>query len=314
MVKQLQSKRILNDRFFNDLKNGILSPILKAVREDNNLILEIRQNYINIYYRGGNILELRQANNFYKAKFDPKYCKNEKHQFEMIVEIKTISNAEHSLHWANNFHVLKQLIDYYNTLVIKKLEKEFQQLVVQENNIMRAANDTDYYIVDFEYTSSVMKDARFDLVGLKWDSTSNDRKNPDNCKLAIIEMKYGDDALKDKSGIISHIKKAESFFRQEKYLENFKTEMLGIFQQKRDLGLMRFGRNNNSNKVTSISGRPEFILLLAGHKPIKSQLRSIIKGLQPMRYADLKIATASFMGYALYKENILNLDDFKKLL
>ena len=43
-------KRGLSDQFIKDLNDGVLSPILEAVKNDNNLILEIRNDYIDIYY------------------------------------------------------------------------------------------------------------------------------------------------------------------------------------------------------------------------------------------------------------------------
>jgi len=318
MAKQLQSKRILNDNFIFHLQKDFLKPILQAVLDDNNLILEIRQNYINIYYRGGNLLKLKQTNDGYIAEFDAKYCKNEKYQKMVhdIIEVKTIKSLNESIHWADNFHFLKQVMDYYNNSN-EKLEKEFQQLVVRENNRLRSANDTDYYIIDYEYTSNVMKDARFDLIALRWDSTPNDRKNPNNCSLAIIEMKYGDDALDNDSGIKSHIDDVDKFLGNKEYFENFKTEMLDVFKQKRELGLIRLGKSSkkeNNNEVVSINDKPEFIFLFAGHKPVKSKLKTIIDHVEPMKNAELKFATASFMGYSLYNENVLSLSDFKRLL
>jgi hypothetical protein len=56
---------------------GILKPILKRVQADNTLDLEIWEGYINIYYRGGNILwinELIKGQGF-EFKFNSNYGK-----------------------------------------------------------------------------------------------------------------------------------------------------------------------------------------------------------------------------------------------
>jgi hypothetical protein len=53
--------RGLSNKFINDLKIGILNPFLIAVMDDDKLNLEIRNNYINIYYRGGNLLRIASA-------------------------------------------------------------------------------------------------------------------------------------------------------------------------------------------------------------------------------------------------------------
>lgn len=43
--------RGLTDTFLNDLKQGKLKNVLVAVKSDDTLCLEIRDNYINIYYQ-----------------------------------------------------------------------------------------------------------------------------------------------------------------------------------------------------------------------------------------------------------------------
>ncbi len=63
----------LSETFMHDLLSGNLSKLLKTVKADT-LCLEIRENYINIYYRGGNILRVTEANGHYAFGFDQKYC------------------------------------------------------------------------------------------------------------------------------------------------------------------------------------------------------------------------------------------------
>jgi len=43
--------RKLSERFINDLLNGDLKELLDYIKRDNTLDLQIRNNYINIYYR-----------------------------------------------------------------------------------------------------------------------------------------------------------------------------------------------------------------------------------------------------------------------
>ena len=47
-----------------------LSGVLNWVKEDSSLCLEIRENYINIYYRGGNIMKLTETIGSYTIYFD----------------------------------------------------------------------------------------------------------------------------------------------------------------------------------------------------------------------------------------------------
>lgn len=54
--------RALSTTFMNDLKsNGILHPLLERVKQDHTLMLSIRKDYINIYYRGGSILKVKRC-------------------------------------------------------------------------------------------------------------------------------------------------------------------------------------------------------------------------------------------------------------
>ena len=72
------SMRKISNNFMNDLtdEDGRLNPILQKVKKDHTLLFAIRENYINIYYRGGNILRLRERDtNFYQAEFDKNYGK-----------------------------------------------------------------------------------------------------------------------------------------------------------------------------------------------------------------------------------------------
>lgn len=69
--------RGLSQQFLTDLKEcGSLNDVLKVVLYDDTLCLEIRDNYANIYYRGGNLLRIEESPTGYKAAFDIKYCEH----------------------------------------------------------------------------------------------------------------------------------------------------------------------------------------------------------------------------------------------
>ena len=53
--------RKLSDRFLQDLKSGFLSGLMARVHQDRDLDLEIRQDYLNIYYKGNSLLKLDQV-------------------------------------------------------------------------------------------------------------------------------------------------------------------------------------------------------------------------------------------------------------
>ena len=69
--------RHINEKFINDLAHGELAYFLKKVKSNHDVLsLEVRNGYINIYYKGGNLLKITQKNKGYSFYFDAKYCRN----------------------------------------------------------------------------------------------------------------------------------------------------------------------------------------------------------------------------------------------
>ncbi len=58
----MNKKRGLYKEFMADLESGFLKELLELVKNDYTLDLQIRENYINIYYRSGNILRVKADN------------------------------------------------------------------------------------------------------------------------------------------------------------------------------------------------------------------------------------------------------------
>ena len=62
-VTDTYERRGLSDWMLDQLVayDGLLHPVLVAVREDPDLDLQIRDHYVNIYYRVSNLMEIRQS-------------------------------------------------------------------------------------------------------------------------------------------------------------------------------------------------------------------------------------------------------------
>src|SRR5271157_4316887 len=52
-------QRGISQAFEDQLTGGILQPLLERLRRDDTLSLEVRNGYVDIYYRGGRLLNLR---------------------------------------------------------------------------------------------------------------------------------------------------------------------------------------------------------------------------------------------------------------
>ena len=330
--QQAKTRRGLSDPFLYDLegKGKIdLNPLLSFVKDDNTLMLAIRKEYINIYYRGGSILRLfwdKDKDHQYNAKFDFNYAEPGKRSPEaekIIIATeekldlkKIIKKTSDVQEWLNNFPALKQIMDEYLTKH-EKLEREFQQLVVRENNFSRLSNMTDYFIVDIEVS---YPKTRFDLLAIKWPATQEARKK-DKVSLAFIEMKYGKDSLTGKAGLAEHIKKLADFIKNPANLSDIRETIKVQLTQLNELGLLKHTRTEDRDfEVTE--EKPEVIMLLAGY-PLQSQrLHNLLFNEEKEAlnlYAqdtefDLKFHWPHSAGYGLFIKDMIPLDCFKERL
>lgn len=305
-----QRRRELSAEFVSNLKdrNGVLFPLLHAVKGDLGLCLQIRENYINIYYRGGSIIKvLAKSSRSYEAIFNGKYLTSESRQ--ILERIPEILGSQHDAHiWVAAFPSLKHAMDLWFGKHPKD-EREFQQLIVRENNIGKCARKTDYFICDVEYANS---EGRFDLIAACWPSKGSERKRTDNIKLAFIEMKYADGALKGSSGLAGHIRGMTSFLARPGRLISIKKEMQIVFNQMKELELIDVGKGMGSFN----NEKPEFILVLANHDPdskiLRRELDSISGTVTESLPFSLRFAASNFMGYGLYGQNMYGLNEFQE--
>jgi hypothetical protein len=298
--------RKLSEEFYGSLINedGILFPILQAVKCDFTLDLEIRHDYIDIYYRGGCISSINRSSKdeIYAVKFNHKYLSTIISPFRAVIKYQ-----EEAKEWVMNYPKVKHQMDLWFTKH-KKSERDYQQRIVYENNLGTCSNDTDYYICDIEYKH---KQCEFDLIGIKWLSTSESRKRCDSLGLSIIELKYGDKSISVPSGILKHYNDMANFIRNKEKVHYLKAEMLELFRQKHKLGFI------NVKKVIQSIENPtiEVLFILANHKPASRQL---LNELEKIRHDDslfdLKFAYSNFMGYGIYDKNLYTLSQMKDKL
>jgi hypothetical protein len=318
--------RALSEKFLEDLKSGSLSRLTKVVRHDDTLCMEIRDNYINIYYRGGNLFKI-EIKRGYSITFDEKYLNHEVDCWFKSLELSKFITMDE---YIDNIPLFKREMDLWFS-VHRKQEREYQQVVLRENNFSMVSNDTDYFICDIEYAKneSVIMDernftegSRFDMVGVKWLSKSSDRKNKKSISLAIFELKYGDGAMTGSAGILKHFKDLNDFMSKGKYVE-LMDEAEIQFNQKYYLGLIDVSKSKMENEHEGVFKKieinkkikPEYILIFANHKPDSSVLRrelseAVITYPQLLNKVDIKIAHSSLMGYGLYAEHMVDLKDY----
>lgn len=298
--------RKLSVQFMTDLMNGRLKELLEFVKRDNTLCLEIRENYINIYYRGGNILCVGVKNGEYYYEFDLEYFNHDRYLMpnKPVVPVTGAITSYLEL-----IPQLKQEMDRWFSKK-PKLEREVQQLILRDNNIDKLAKYTDYYISDIEY-SNTENGSRFDIVGIKWNSEPIIRKKRNFLKVSLMELKYGDGSLTGSSGIVKHFEDIEKFVSSVKYKE-FVEEVEIQFNQKIKLGLI-YGQKKEVS--LNIDAKPEFILIFANHKSTSTVLNrelclALIQSPNILSKVDIKIAQSSFVGYGLYEYKMIDLHKY----
>ena len=313
-------QRGISAEFVGQLTGGILQPILERLRRDDTLSLEIRNGYIDIYYRGGRLLSLRanaKANKFATA-FDERYCD----AGDWCPKLppgpgKTIESPEQAQAWVDVFAPHKQIMDIH-FCSRPKIEREYQQAVVRDNNRHHTGERSDYLVVDVEYAQSPSAfperkaDYRFDMVGFRWPL--NGARGV--VRPVIMEMKAGDAALAAGSGLAKHVRDFESFLKcgtdetlSGPYLLMCQ-EMLRSFALKQRLGLPSIPKRMKRLTISDVTTKPEVIFVIANHQPASSVLHRELRGLEAGKRADYYVATVQHTGYALFAENMKPLDKF----
>jgi hypothetical protein len=301
--------------FFEDLKVGRLKWLTERVNRDPTLCLELRGNSINIYYRGGNLLEVKQKTSStetsYSPKFDKKYLRygNDVDIPEDVTDVPK---------WDHTIPLLKDAMDRWFG-ENQWLEREFQQLTVRENNRVRGlAKSTDYFILDIECNRD---GSRFDMLAVRWLSETSARRKADGLRLALIEMKYADAAHRGKknksdgdadgaAGLVAHFKDIRKLITDKKKLQALKGDMVEVFRQKWELGLIDCVHPVKSFDDDSA----DILFLIANHDPAKTALReelvrmrdSLPEGISQER---IRFLRSSFFGYGLYDANTVGLSD-----
>jgi len=334
-MNECLAQRGIGDDFVLQFEHGILRPILQRLRHDDTISLEIRSGYVSIYYRGGNLLRLTagKGTQRFGAVFDWRYlggtdgytCWAPAERPPSVIE--SLDDAEA---WVDAFPHLKQAMDI-RFAKTPRIEREYQQAVVRDNNRHRSGDRSDYVVVDVEYAQSPgafsdrAADFRFDMVGLRWPVAGGSRRNAVATPV-IVEMKTGDAALASHTldpegtrlspGLAKHVRDIEAFLTPDDGAatsapyELLRDELATIFAIKQRLELPSVPERMHALRLEELTQRPEVLFVIANHQPASQALGRELLRLPPRLHADYFVATATWMGYALFAENMMPLEQF----
>jgi len=319
----------LSHSFLLALEEGLLSPLRQFLLTDRTLSPEIRGDTLTVYYRGKRLLKLTETPAGYDAVFDDSYIlpKQEPWQIKFGNKLKelptSITSSDDVSKWLEIIPFIKAIMDRWLSKY-GGLEREAQQLIVQENNQDgKYARATDYYFCDMERVEGDVivdekrRGLRFDLVGVHWPSTSKERKQNKGRKLVIGEVKFGDGAHAKEAGLVEHFIGLKAFVDEPDRVEKLKQKMAIAFNQKHQLGFIQCQRPLETVRGFAGESAPiEWLLILGNHDPEKIVLKSELRQLQdyqnstPTPKIQIRVATSSFVGYGLWNEGIVDLNSF----
>ena len=288
-------RKISNEKFWKNLTEGEYKEIIAfASQRENELDVQIRDNYLNIYYQGGNLLrvhprslyfdefyfhrgakDMRKTHLIDKCKKGDKACiarwedyKNRRK--EMLDLLKKRGMATYCKEMKR---IMKEWEADLHTIGISHDEKNAQQQISMNN---RGA--TDYTVVDLEYAVSTTSNFKYNGDSTKkvprFDLIAVDKSG----QLYVIELKTGLKAIDGNSGIRAHIDCFEHTIGRDSK-NDFINEMDELLRQKQELKLIE----NNARIDTS--KQPKFIFAFSD-EPGKKQYEVFVEACKERGYND----------------------------
>ena len=247
-------------------EGGLLRPLLEIVKSDEDLVLEIRNDYFNIYYKGGNISKIESPNsiqfdhNYFKGYKRPNFESDEMEEDRKELKKKMIAVLKKERNYDDFISKMKNLMNDYWTWLKEVKGKSLKEKDVQHSLCINNTEKSEYTIIDVEFQVSIeaqytyqkprrpkgrfvaskKKSPRFDIVAVR---------NSDH-RLCVIELKSGVNALYLKSGIGDHADSFEGTIGRKPQI--FLNEIKGVINDKKAYGLL-------SNDFEISDENPEFV-------------------------------------------------------
>ena len=239
--------------------DGIYHNILEYVINDNELDLQIRENYINVYYKGGNILKLKPKSYDidimyfqYDANVKSKDIKSDKTKLKLLEKEREVLIDLLPKNPQEYFIKAKKVMDRWDFAMSER--KQHNEKKEQQEIAIANRKNSDYIVLDLEYAVSQnslfkyngnkgKKVPRFDIIAIH------------NGQLVIIELKKGLGAIGGESGIEPHMDCFNATIGRDTQ-GLFMREMRDLLRQKKALGII-------ADNVEISDAKPKFVFAFA---------------------------------------------------
>ena len=202
------------------------------------IIIGIRDGYINLYYNCDSI-----------AKIDV-----DKPSIAVVKSYYTDEKAGilSDKDYVSFYDIIKKNSDRRN-----KKEKQAQERLFIDNNSNPSSG---WFCIDVEFTKSLRgkdtaEDWRFDIIAISKTAPY---------RVALIELKYGEKAIKEKSGIRTHVRDFYAFYKDNRYI-NLKDEIVSIVKSLQEIGV-DVAYNFAEIKTNEFTNHPEFYFITINNK------------------------------------------------
>jgi hypothetical protein len=244
--------RELSDAFMDTLISGFLLPLRQRVIQDKDLDLQIRENYINIYFKGNSLLKLIEATgNRFRPEIHPKFLAG--------LAVPDFFDEDTIREFLGHIPAIKESIIL---LGASSLEVEYEQLFIRANN-NEPRNNSEYFIVDRQLTMPGRD--RIDLSAIYWKRDG--RKRGQAVPPCFMELKFALNT--DIQEVHNQLERYHSAVSERAEQVALETET--VFRQKLDLGLFDQPSDRvKAMKTLRVTRNPDefrYVLVLVDYNP-----------------------------------------------
>lgn len=224
--------RRLSPPMMNAFKSGPLAPLLGVVHRDRDLILEIRDDKVDIYCKGQVAVHVEPGSHgVYVLSADKAFWDRASRAVASITETQAFVAEELP-------HIKQRIAEHRKSPRGGGLEIEFEQLLIRANTQEPGLN-TEYFAIDRQVLVGGGGE-RIDVLGVCWPR--GNRAGSTVLSPALIEVKYG-----LKGGVDGLADQLERYYRAlAGRTETLAAEAEGILRQKVELGRSPAGRRRPS--------------------------------------------------------------------
>ncbi len=338
LLEVIKSDKITSEKMQGDrwevYRTDDYSLLKDMLKDSNEYFLGIREDYLNIYYKGMSMAKVVSYYNRACKYYTSYYYAQGIPGYENVKKGKQVALSPKEFWDTDNQKNLREQIE--NHVFGKhdnktRLEKVCQQWVINMNN---SNPNSEWYYVDMEYVYKGKEEVkahpfgRADLIAIKRKpnekgkhevsfielkvgnkSYSGEEDNPQKME-ALKKSLYSIDSIDIKlgSGLASHMVDFIHFFSENFYLEQVKREILGMLKWHKEFGLItpesELGKLQNEANIedkpdiyiVTYTGAPQEIIIDLSEKEKEKY--------SPCDYRNLKM---SFFKY-MYKSRMAFVD------